>query len=243
MQVQFHDWGLIDYNLAWDRQEALFQDGLLIKKSNRDKPSENKNISNNLIFCEHPHVFTIGKSGIMDHLLLNREELKNKKISFYKNNRGGDITYHGPGQVVGYPILDLEQWHTDIVWYMRTLEQVMIDTLAEFNICGMRSPGETGVWLDINTAKARKICAFGVRTSRWMTMHGWALNVNTNLQYFNYIIPCGIVDKGVTSMQNELGYEINMSELKLKLLNHFEQNFHCKITHRTSRGIGQAIYQ
>lgn len=225
----FEDWGNIDYQIAWDKQEFYFQNKLNSKKNNRDFPDKLEQIDHHLILCEHPHVYTLGKSGLLEHLLLNNEELKNKEIAFYKNNRGGDITYHGPGQIVGYPILDLEQMQTDINWYMRSLEEVIIQTIAHYGLIGDRSKGETGVWLDVGTPQARKICAFGVRTSRWVTMHGWALNVNTDLTYFNYIVPCGIIDKGVTSISKELNRSIDMDEVKNIIKANFEKIFEVKL--------------
>ena len=177
----------------------------------------------------HPPVFTIGKSGKMEHLLLNENELTAKRISFFRTNRGGDITFHGPGQIVGYPILDLDNFFTDIHKYLRCLEEVIIKTLFDFGINGARSDRETGVWLDLNTPFARKICAMGVRASRWVTMHGFALNVNTDLSYFDYIVPCGIQGKGVTSLANELNEQVNEKEVKDKLIKHFAEVFEAVI--------------
>ena len=178
-----------------------------------------------LLFCEHPHVYTLGKSGKIDHLLLQEEGLRAKGIEFFKINRGGDITYHGPGQITGYPIFDLEKFKTDINWYLRTMEEVMIRVLADYGLEGGRIAKETGVWLGVGTMNPRKICAFGVKASRWVTMHGFAFNVNTDLSYFNHIVPCGIADKGVTSLQKELGREVEMEEVKEKLRKYFAELF------------------
>lgn len=228
--VIFSDWGLIDYKQAWDRQEQLFNKTVEIKINNR-KTDDDKTIQtqNHLIFCEHPHVYTLGKSGKEEHLLVTQIQLTNKKATYYKINRGGDITYHGPGQIVGYPILDLDNFFTDIHKYLRFLEEIIIKTLAEYNIVAERSTGETGVWIDVGKPTARKICAFGVRASRWVTMHGFALNVNADLSYFNNIVPCGISDKAVTSMQKELGQEINQEEVKTKIKKHFAEQFDCRV--------------
>ena len=230
-QVKFIDLGLIDYKQAWDYQEKLFDSVVQTKISNRNLSESQQKITNNyLLFCEHPHVYTLGKSGDEQNLLVNETQLKEKQATYYKINRGGDITYHGPGQIVGYPILDLYNFFTDIHKYLRFLEEMVIRTLDEYGIESGRSEGETGVWLDIgNPLKARKICAMGVRASRWVTMHGFALNVNTDLSYFNNIIPCGIVDKAVTSMDKELGYKVNEEEVKEKLKNHFAELFNCEL--------------
>ena len=219
-QVVFRDLGLIDYKEAWDFQEVLFQGIIDIKSRNRKVGSDIATQSH-LLFCEHPHVYTLGKSGDEKNLLVNESYLKSRGATFYKINRGGDITYHGPGQIVGYPILDLDCFFTDIHKYLRCLEEVIIKTLFDFGINGARSDRETGVWLDLNTPFARKICAMGVRASRWVTMHGFALNVNTDLSYFDYIVPCGIQDKGVTSLANELNEQVNEKEVKDKLIKHF----------------------
>lgn len=223
-EVEYIDWGLIDYQEAWDKQEQVFEKIVNIKVANRT--NENQQITPNyLIFCEHPHVYTLGKSGHPENLLLDEQGLKKKEATYYKINRGGDITYHGPGQIVGYPILDLDNFFTDIHLYLRTLEEAIILTLAEYSIEAGRYPGYTGVWLDANNNKARKICAMGVRCSRWVTMHGFAFNVNANLDYFKNIVPCGIDDKDVTSMQRELGKELDMEEVKTKLKNHLTALF------------------
>jgi lipoyl(octanoyl) transferase len=219
-KIQLQDLGLKDYNVAWDYQNKLFQKIIDIKLSNRDNKT-NHITPNYFLFTEHPNVYTIGKSGNINNLLLSEKQLKDREISFFKSNRGGDITYHGPGQIVGYPILDLDNFETDIHKYMRNLEEVIILTLAEYNLKGERSEGETGGWLDVGTPFARKICALGVRTSRWVTMHGFALNVSTDLGYFDHIIPCGIRGKAVTTLEVELNKKIPISELKEKILKHF----------------------
>ncbi|MDV7187761.1 lipoyl(octanoyl) transferase LipB [Lutibacter sp. TH_r2] len=223
-QVQLQDLGLKDYKDTWDFQENLFQKIIDIKIGNRKNETSNPT-PNYFLFVEHPHVYTLGKSGDLSNLLLNEEQLKQKGATFYKINRGGDITYHGPGQIVGYPILDLDNFFTDIHKYLRFLEEVIIKTLEEYGIKSERSKGETGVWLDVGTPFARKICAMGVRTSRWVTMHGFALNVNTNLGYFDNIIPCGIKGKAVTTMEAELNRKIPMEEVQQKILNHFTNLF------------------
>ena len=223
------DLGLIDYKLAWDFQEALFKEIVDLKIRNR-REEINLPTSNYFLFVEHPHVYTLGKSGDLSNLLLTENQLAQKGATFYKINRGGDITYHGPGQIVGYPILDLENFFTDIHKYLRLLEETIILTLAEYGLKTERSPGETGVWLDVGTPFARKICAMGVRASRWVTMHGFALNVNADLGYFDNIIPCGIRGKAVTSLQVELGVEkVNEEEVKSKILKHFEHLFMCEL--------------
>jgi lipoyl(octanoyl) transferase len=217
--VHFRDLGNIEYGAAWDLQEQLMKYNLDIKaawynRSDTEKSREEERTKHHLLFCEHPHVYTLGKSGHMENLLVNDSRLKELDVSFYKTNRGGDITYHGPGQVVGYPILDLERFFTDLGKYMRFLEEVIIRTIAFYGLKGDRLPGSTGVWLDPGTSNARKICAMGVKCSRWVTIHGWALNVNTDLKYFDYIVPCGISDKKVTSLCKELGREVDMEEVK-----------------------------
>lgn len=211
--VTYIDKNLIDYKQGWDFQETLFKEVIDLKIAKRDGKSE-ETPGNYLIFCEHPHVYTLGKSGAEGNLLINEEMLRSKNAAFYKINRGGDITYHGPGQLVMYPIFDLDQFFTDIHKYMRFLEEAVILTLSEFGILAGRLPGMTGVWLDVGSPNERKICAMGVKSSRWVTMHGIALNVNTDLSYFNHIVPCGIVDKSVTSMQKELGKEINLAHVQ-----------------------------
>ena len=227
-KVSFKDLGLIDYKQCWDFQEELFAEILAVKSSNR---KENKTVAtkNHLIFCEHPHVYTLGKSGDEKNLLVNEDYLKSRGATFYKINRGGDITYHGPGQIVGYPIIDLDNFFTDIHKYLRFLEEAVILTLKEYGLETERSPGETGVWFDVGTTKARKICALGVKSSRWVTMHGFAFNVNSDLSYFGNIIPCGITDKSVTSLQKELGKELDMDEVRNKLKTHLVELFEMEI--------------
>lgn len=228
--VVFNDLGLIGYKEAWDIQEKIFSEVIDKKISNRKKPlSQKQRTSDYLLFAEHKPVFTLGKSGDMNNLLTEVSQLENLGIEFFKINRGGDITFHGPGQIVGYPILNLDHFYTDIHRYLRTLEDVIIDTLAEYGIKGGRSPGETGVWLDEGTPFARKICALGVRASRWVTMHGWAFNVNTDLKYFQHIVPCGISDKAVTSLSAETGKQMNMVEVKQKIKMHFEKRFDVRL--------------
>ena len=228
-KVLIQDLGLKDYKEAWDYQEALFAEILDIKIRNR-RESAGLDTPNYLLFVEHPHVYTLGKSGDINNLLASEAELTSKGAQFYHINRGGDITYHGPGQVVGYPILDLDNFFTDIHKYLRLLEEMIILTLAEFGIKGERSEGETGVWLDVGTPFARKICAMGVRSSRWVTMHGFAFNVNTDLGYFDHMIPCGIKDKAVTSLNRELGQEkIDLIEVKEKLTENFSRLFSAEI--------------
>lgn len=226
-RTDFIDLGLIDYKQAWDYQLNLFDKTLAIKTANRSLPPDQQiPTENHLIFCEHPHVFTLGKSGDVKNLLVAEDQLHTIGATYYPINRGGDITYHGPGQIVGYPILDLENFFTDIHKYMRLLEEAVIQTLKEFNVIAGRIPGLTGVWIDIDDeTRARKICALGVKTSRWVTMHGFAFNVNTNLNYFNYIVPCGITDKAVTSLEKETGKQQNMEEVKLILKNKIVQQF------------------
>lgn len=227
-KTQFIHLGLIDYQQAWDYQASLFAKILAVKKANRDLPVEQqKSTENFLIFCEHPHVYTLGKSGDESNLKIKKDDLHTIQTSYVHTNRGGDITYHGPGQIVGYPVIDLENFFTDIHHYMRLLEEAVIQTLAEFGISSGRIPGLTGVWLDPdNESRARKICALGVKTSRWVAMHGFAFNVNADLNYFDYIVPCGIDDKAVTSMEFELGKKQDMKAveeiLKTKLAHVFE---------------------
>lgn len=228
-KIQFQDLGFQDYKKTWEYQEQLFKAVIDAKIKNR-KEETLLPTDNHFLYVEHPHVYTLGKSGSMDNLLLSEKQLEDKGATFYKINRGGDITYHGPGQLVGYPILDLENFFTDIHKYLRLLEEAIILTLAEYGLKSMRSPGETGVWLDVGTPFARKICAMGVRASRWVTMHGFALNVNANLGYFDHIIPCGIKGKAVTSLNVELGVEtIDMAIIKGKILNHFTHLFEAEM--------------
>ena len=226
-KVVFQDLGLIDYKEAWDYQEKRFNEILDVKKNNRKENRQDPTLSY-LLFCEHPHVYTLGKSGDENNLLVNEDYLNSRGATFYKINRGGDITYHGPGQLVGYPILDLDNFFTDIHKYLRYLEEAVILTLADYGIESTRSDGETGVWLDVGNENARKICALGVRSSRWVTMHGFAFNVNCDLSYFGNIIPCGISDKSVTSMKKELGREVDIQEVQQKLKGQLKKlfNFH-----------------
>jgi lipoyl(octanoyl) transferase len=225
--VHFKDWGLKDYQSAWDLQEEFFKELVDKKFAQRLNPesAQKETLNNYLIFCEHPHVYTLGKSGKKENLLLNEEELKEVSASYFPINRGGDITYHGPGQLVGYPIFDLEQFFTDIHKYLRYLEEAVIITLAEYGIVGDRYEGYTGVWIDPDKPTARKICAMGVRCSRWITMHGFAFNINTDLGYFKHIIPCGIDDKDVTSMERELGHQVNFYEVSAKLKANIAKQF------------------
>jgi len=223
-KVFFQDLGLIDYKEAWDYQEKRFNEILDVKKNNRKENRQDPTLSY-LLFCEHPHVYTLGKSGDENNLLVNENYLKSRGATFYKINRGGDITYHGPGQIVGYPILDLDNFFTDIHKYLRYLEEAVILTLADYGIKSTRLDGETGVWLGVGTNNARKICALGVRSSRWVTMHGFAFNINCDLSYFGNIIPCGIADKSVTSMQKELGDEVDMQEVQVNLKSHLKDLF------------------
>ena len=223
-KISIIDLGTSDYKEVWDYQTDLLDGTIAIKRQNRANGEQNKT-TNYFLFVEHPHVYTLGKSGDVSNLLINEEQLQNKGAVFYKINRGGDITYHGPGQIVGYPILDLENFFTDIHKYLRFLEEVIIKTIAEYGLKGERSKGETGVWLDVGTPFARKICAMGIRSSRWVTMHGFALNVNTNLGYFDNIIPCGIREKAVTSLEAELNKKVSEEEIKEKILFHFKEIF------------------
>lgn len=234
MDVFFEDLGSIEYGAAWDLQERYMKAGLDIKAARFNQEATDvalqPAIPHYLFLCEHPHVYTLGKSGVPENLLINDQRMKDLDVSFYKTNRGGDITYHGPGQMVAYPVLDLEQIFTDLGRYMRSLEEAIILTLAEYGIASGRLPGSTGVWLDADDpAKARKICAMGVRSSRWITIHGLALNINTDMQFFNYIVPCGIVDKGVTSMRQELGHEVDAAAVKALFLKNFAAVFQLDI--------------
>lgn len=223
--IQIEELGRKDYKWTWDYQEELFQQILSVKVRNR-REEKNEPTPNYLLFVEHPHVYTLGKSGDINNLMISEAELKKVEATYYKINRGGDITYHGPGQIVVYPILDLENFFTDIHEYLRLLEETVIKTLSEFNIKGERSKGETGVWIDVGTPYARKICAMGVRASRWVTMHGLAFNINTDLTYFDHIIPCGIQDKAVTSLNKEVGQkELELEPIKASLNQHFLELF------------------
>ena len=227
--VQFEDLGMLDYKSAWEYQEKLLQENLLVKKSVQskdEKHSLSETTNHYLLFVEHPPVYTMGKSGNISNVLINESERSAQGIQFYQTNRGGDITFHGPDQIVGYPILDLEKFYTDIGRYLRELEEVIILTLKDYGIKAGRSAGETGVWIDASVkGRERKICAMGVRCSRWITMHGFALNVNTDLSYFNHIIPCGIQNKKVTSMKEELGKDLDMAEVKEVVKKNFEKVF------------------
>lgn len=226
-ETEFIDLNLIDYKEAWDYQLQLFDKILKIKAQNRELSADDQLITNNyLIFCEHPHVFTLGKSGDENNLLVKKDQLHSISATYHQTNRGGDITYHGPGQIVGYPVIDMENFFTDIHRYMRFLEEAVIQTLKEYGVESGRIPGLTGVWIDIDDEKkARKICALGVKTSRWVTMHGFAFNVNPDLKYFDYIVPCGIDDKAVTSLEKELGRKVDIREveqiLKEKIVEQF----------------------
>ncbi len=229
--VTVQDLGRVDYRSAWDYQEKLFNSLVENKIRNREKPADEQNIPDHyFLLCEHSPVFTLGKSGSMKNLLVNQDVLNEKHISFFKINRGGDITFHGPGQIVGYPILDLDYFFSDIGKYLRLIEETIILTLAEYGITAGRSKGETGVWLEPDSpSRARKICAIGVRSSRWVTMHGFAFNINTDLSYFDLIIPCGIQGKQVTSLQKELGKEVDMNEVKEKIIHHFLNLFEAEM--------------
>jgi len=232
-EVQFQDIGTVDYGAAWDFQTELFTATVDQKLVNRKTPEKAQETEDHLIFVEHPPVFTLGKSGKEDHLLVDQAKLEAEGISYYPVNRGGDITYHGPGQIVGYPILDLDHYFTDIHKYLRYLEEVVIATLAHYGLVAGRSEGETGVWLDAGTPFARKICAMGVKASRWTTMHGFAFNVNTDLKHFNLIVPCGISDKAVTSLHIELGRTLDLEEVKGVLKANFEKQFDCTLVPTT----------
>lgn len=227
-QIEVRELGFKDYKETWDYQEQLFQHIISLKIDNRRNNAAHIT-PNYFLFVEHPHVYTLGKSGNISNLLLNEQQLTENGATFYKIDRGGDITYHGPGQIVGYPILDLDNFFTDIHKYLRFLEEAIIRTLGEYGIKSERSPGETGVWLDVGTPFARKICAMGVRTSRWVTMHGFALNVNTNLGFFDNIIPCGIKGKAVTSMEAELNSKLDMESVKKQILSHFKELFEAEL--------------
>ncbi len=235
-KVAVQNWGLIDYKEAWDKQQALFDGTVKQKMILREKAlaatggDDIEDITPNyLIFCQHPHVYTLGNSGHPENLLLDDASLKAKDATYYKINRGGDITYHGPGQIVCYPILDLDNFFTDIHLYLRKLEEAVILTLADYGLTAGRYTGYTGVWFDADNARARKICAMGVRCSRWVTMHGLALNVNADLNYFKNIVPCGIDDKAVTTMQNELGKVVDVDEVQTKLQQHIAEQFDMEI--------------
>ena len=231
--IKLKELGLKDYKQTWEYQEQLFR-GILDRKIRNRRGNTSEETPNYLLFVEHPHVYTLGKSGDIKNLLINEEQLRKKNAAFYKINRGGDITYHGPGQIVGYPILDLENFFSDIHKYLRLLEEMVILTLAEYGIKAGRSNGETGVWLDAGTPFARKICAMGVRASRWVTMHGFAFNVNSDLGYFDNIVPCGIEGKSVTSLHVELGVqEVPVDEVKEKIKKHFSVLFDAELMEST----------
>lgn len=217
-EIKFIDWGLIEYNQAWTQQESIFSETI-------NRKVEGLDTENVLIFCEHPHVYTLGKSGDEHNMLLDYIQLQAKDAVFVKTNRGGDITYHGPGQVVGYPIFDLANFSLGLKQYINTIEQAIINTLSFYNIFAQCMDGATGVWIDVGLPACRKICAIGVRSSRFVTMHGFALNVNTQLEYFNFINPCGFIDKGVTSIEKELGGKVDIEELKLRLRMSIEKQF------------------
>lgn len=233
-QVFFQDLGRKEYKEVWDYQETLLKKKVELKtiaRNQSEKPDyASAGITHELLFVEHPLVYTLGKTGHEENVLISDEEREARGIEYYHINRGGDITFHGPGQIVGYPIFDLEQFKPDLGWYLRSLEDVIIATIAEYGLHGERSKGETGVWLEPHTpGKARKICAMGIRCSRWVTMHGFALNVNTDMDYFNFIVPCGIQDKTATSLQKELGHEVDIEEVKEKLKRNFEKVFEISI--------------
>lgn len=229
-KVFFEDLGYRKYKPVWDYQEQLLAESVLIKTKYFDDPPQSRPTKSYLLFVEHPPVYTLGKSGHVEHILISENEMEEKGIDYFKINRGGDITFHGPQQLVGYPIMDLEKFYTDIGKYLRALEEVIIRTIAHYGISGGRSSGETGVWIDADVkGKERKICAMGVRTSRWVTMHGWALNVNTDLSYFDNIIPCGIKDKQVTSMEKELGSQVDFEEVKKILQKEFSEVFQVEL--------------
>ena len=226
-KVEFEDIGLVSYGKAWDFQTEIFTKTVDLKLANRKNPERATETTDHFLFVEHPPVFTLGKSGKKEHLLVDEEQLKKDGFEYFPVNRGGDITYHGPGQVVGYPIIDLDYYFTDIHKYLRYLEEVIISTLSDYGLKTGRSDGETGVWMDEGTPFARKLCAMGVKASRWTTMHGFALNVNVDLSHFDYIVPCGISDKKVTSLNVELGRVVDLNEVKDKIKFYFQKQFNC----------------
>ena len=229
-KIKFKDLGIMDYSTAWEYQENLMKNTIEIKMKNRKFPAKQIiETPNYFLFVEHPHVYTLGKSGNENNMLISTETLEKINAYYVKTNRGGDITYHGYGQIVGYPVLDLENFFTDIHRYMRNLEEVIILTMADYGLKGERSQGETGVWLDVGKPFARKICAMGVKASRWITIHGFAFNVNTDMRYFEHIIPCGIKGKQVTSLERELGQKLNIEEVKNKIKRHFSEVFKCEL--------------
>jgi lipoyl(octanoyl) transferase len=230
--VYFEDLGVKSYQPTWDYQESLLAKNTQIKSIAREKGENvlDSSTEHRFIMVEHPPVFTLGKNGKREHVLVSEEQLQKLGIEFFHINRGGDITYHGLQQIVGYPIIDLDKFKTDLGWYLRSLEQVIIDTIAEYGLKGERSAGETGVWLEPNNPfMARKICAMGIKCSRWITMHGFALNVNTDLSHFEYIVPCGIQGKTVTSLEKELGKKVDYQEVKEKIKKHFALIFDCEL--------------
>lgn len=234
-KIIVQDWGRIAYQAAWDKQTALFEQVIATKVNNRKAAASDRiDPVHYFLFAEHPHVYTLGRNGKAEHLLLSEEELEQKEATFFKINRGGDITYHGLGQVVGYPILDLDEFFTDIGRYIRFLEEMVIRTLAEYGVIGERIKGLSGVWIDANLPTARKICAVGVHLSRWTTMHGFAFNINTDLSYFEYIVPCGIDDKAVTSLAKELGRTVDMEIIKQQLVKHFVVLFEAELMLETT---------
>lgn len=241
-EVQFVDIGLTPYQATWDLQEMLLDHIAQIKLKNR-REELSVETPNFLLFCEHPHVYTLGKSGDESHLLMQEPFLDSIGASFYRINRGGDITYHGPGQLVGYPILDLENFYTDIHLYLRMLEEAIILTCRDYGLVAGRIDGLTGVWIDPESDNARKICALGVKASRWISMHGFALNINTDLSYFSHIVPCGIATRGVTSLQQELGRLMNISEVKTKVLEHLTQLFDWKLKHVSRETLNLTLNQ
>ena len=230
--INVYDLGVLDYKTALNFQEKKLQEIIDIKRTNRNEGSSIET-PNYFLFVEHPPVITLGKSGQEKNLLLTKEELERKKIQYFNTNRGGDITFHGYGQIVGYPVIDLENFYTDINRYLRTLEEIVISTLNYFKISSQRSLGETGVWLESNSPNSRKICAIGVKTSRWVTMHGFALNVDTDLRYYNYIIPCGIKGKGITSINKEIKKNVSVYEVKEKLLENLKKTFQANLIFST----------
>lgn len=230
--INVYDLGVLDYKTALNFQEKKLQEIIDIKRTNRNEGSSIET-PNYFLFVEHPPVITLGKSGQEKNLLLTKEELERKKIQYFNTNRGGDITFHGYGQIVGYPVIDLENFYTDINRYLRTLEEIVISTLNYFKISSQRSPGETGVWLESNSPNSRKICAIGVKTSRWVTMHGFALNVDTDLRYYNYIVPCGIKGKGITSINQEIKKNVSINEVKEKILENLKKTFQANLIFST----------
>ena len=230
--INVYDLGVLDYKTALNFQEKKLQEIIDIKRTNRNEGSSIET-PNYFLFVEHPPVITLGKSGQEKNLLLTKEELERKKIQYFNTNRGGDITFHGYGQIVGYPVIDLENFYTDINRYLRTLEEIVISTLNYFKISSQRSPGETGVWLESNSPNSRKICAIGVKTSRWVTMHGFALNVDTDLRYYNYIVPCGIKGKGITSINKEIKKNVSINEVKEKILENLKKTFQANLIFST----------